>query len=797
MHERNRPVVFPVTVQGDSVGGGYTFTGIDGHEYQGKPSVGGKPQPGDRANAGLVSRHDRRMPFILGDARPVKEFSSANLLSRPYARAYWPQAEGQPELSNATFEATPQAVMTGRGTFVLIDTTSPPHQSYLPRGFVVWTDSGTAKYAFAHWSEQPDGWWIAVMVGDLFQTGLFEPGPVTLIEKFAISDVGGAIAQAGGLFGGGLDHGCLALHYRQADNSLILFGPLTHITGKLAAWHISLRTLFVKRSTTTKALIHASLGHDRILIGHWGSSAIASGAESDYYLGDQNLTLSKVLANGAVTLLSTIPATDLVSGNYLFGCTPNGRARGRWPWRTADKTFFVFASGCDKGAKVIGGTYPTGVYLRPTDDGTGTAEPTTGSSYNYVGTTTGTLCSINASGLVSQLFSDVVTAGSTSTNTDSLSWYDSLVTPTAQGWALTEGIVPTRQSTPVYMSWGPLLYTMPEQVLLHPLTLRNPYPHGTGPNDPFEWSPGGTTGCGVSVSSAGKVVFIRSVPFAELYYNNELSTGISITTTEYQGWINGGEVGDPPVPAELSFQWQIPARRSYYKTYLRVLAADNSAIVADLDISQYLEGMQDGPVVTLDPSSGLPVDNYRTYEARPILDQIWQYQMIEAQGSWAGQLDMVVLLRDWRDQLTGQPGQARPVLSLLGATTGSLRNTIELMPLDWHADSPSGPHYANCLVSRPQFKWGISSDVWPGTPWVDVYVQYKTKASIYDTLGTGDTTLRITSLRWTIDNQDLETPVITHEDFTGVTLPEQALDGLIYAAGSVLWQLGWQAILFS
>lgn len=780
-----------VTILGDSPGGGYSFQGLDGETYHGKPSLVGGHRPGARECVGFLSPGGRREPVILTGPDTPRGLPHAWLFSsKPWVRGLWTQAEGQPELSNGQFLMANAVDWSVVQQYVDFSTPGPPNSSYLHRGYVIWTADVGVLGALAHWVQDSGDWYLAITIGPVGHQA-----QTVLLDKYTIADVGGAISQGGVTYGGGLDHGCLGLHYSVAQDALILFGPLTHPDGRLRIYHCSLATGQVTRSVSPVPLIHASLGHTSILLGYWGSSAEATGAESDYYRGD-NLRLLKCDVAGRWKLASTISATSLANGNnYLHGCTPNGRARSRWPWRPSDQRFFVFVASGDRQAIPLEGDYHGAtVIMRPS-----TVTDFTAQRFD--------VCSIGPNGEIGRGLSGTITAsGQTSINYDSLDWLDSLRPGySSEGWALTDGVVPTvvtdlsNTSGPNAgkgISWGPLNNKLPEQIFLHPLTSRNPYPDSGVVSDVFEWSPGGTTCAGMSISEQGTLVLVRSEPQAELYQSLTLSNAIAFCLEDHTV-VTSFDTHDAG-KTYITPSWQMPARRSFYQTFLRTFQ-DGGGVQEDVDISQYFTGLLDGPVQSRDPDDGHLIDNYRAYEARPILDMVWQAQVLDSGPGYSQLVPLyhIALLRDWRTQLDSGPSEARPVLNLHDPESGELVVTIDLVDEDYHPAASDGPNYANWNYAvRPEFKWGLDPN---GYPFIDVFVHFRTRdtSNPIDTVGTDPTTCSITMIRWDADHPDLASPnLLPRVDIANYVIPEQSLDGLIYFDGKALLQRGVDAVRF-
>lgn len=143
------PALEPVTVIGPTPGGGYSFAGVDGNVYAGKPSVVGNHQPGDRLYAGFLDVKGRRDPFLLGGwADKVKRLP---LYLPRVLRGLWSQGQGSAALDNLTTIALPRWQQTEEALASAYDLFYSSNSS---RGLVVVDQEGQpARWAWLRWEE--------------------------------------------------------------------------------------------------------------------------------------------------------------------------------------------------------------------------------------------------------------------------------------------------------------------------------------------------------------------------------------------------------------------------------------------------------------------------------------------------------------------------------------------------------------------------------------------------------------------------------------------------------------------
>jgi hypothetical protein len=748
------------------------------------------------------------LPQILADHQSKKRSGFAEEESgggdfELFTRGIWTQAEGQPECSGSTLQAGSFGIDWGSVGFGgFISTEAVPNASYMHRGHVYWPAELGTYSAIACWTQVTETWHLACNVG-------YTGGARTTVTlgPYTIEDNGGLLSQGGDVYDGGTDHGGLGLHYSRSSNSLICTGPGTHPEGRLHVYHANLTTGGAAvRSTLPKMAIHASFGHRDILVGWWGGNG------SPTYYTDQDLKLLRFGADGEATLTASVAVSDLTPGNWIYPCHPSGtRARGRWPWRprtvegeVRDGHFAVVTRSAQEGTVTFGGGGDLEV-----NEGEYLPDPST--DYTVKTDQYCHLWTMLPSGTATLLRADHVDASSITVNTDSYAWYESVKpdypTPTLGheqqqlGWP-DDG--DTRIS--VYdaelggdrIVHGPLLDKLDAPAQVHPMLGANPYTRSDG-NAVFEWVPDATEQQPVgSYSAKGWHVVCKSLPQREKYGSAGFSAFFAylnpawpIWRDEYNAWIvtddgMGGHVGPGPGPEpehHIEERWRAPQARDYYRTYLLVHDA-NDGFVLEADISQELTGLRDGPV-TVDF-----VDHYRDYEARPILDQIYAAALF-GQVAGAGGLDRdgmqaVALVRDWREQDGSGPSEQRPVLQIRDhLADASLLLEVELQPnLDRYDEGNA--RYALVQVGRPVLRHDLADGGWP---FLEVYTQWRTRTSAEDIAGDPDThLLRVTSLVWDEGHATLPEAAVTHTDFPGLALSEQALEGLAMVGGTRLVQ---------
>jgi len=759
-----RPTAETMRVLGDSEGGGYTLEAYDGQLYHGKPSLVGKHRAGDVEMVGFLSPKSRREPLILTGWNKTTKRLPLLIGSVPaYLQGLWPQAEGLPQLGHTNadsgFFPPNWPGITGLNTEILIPL-SPPNTSYLYRGFVHWTINTGTGYAFSHWVPTGDGWSLAILLGTLYGPA----GDTLVLGQYDIEDHGGALSQGDSGYGGGTDHGGLALHYLRAANCLLQFGPLTHPTGRLDAYVINLNTGAVTKSVAPKLLIHTSVGHHDVLIGWWG------GDGSPSYYSDSDVKILRLIGD-RLQAKATVPATSLATGADLYACHPdNSRARGRWPWRPVtngegkvlEGEFALAAISATEGSVTFG----------PGDTIEGVPDPMT--VYPIMESTYLDLSWVSPSGAVARIYTNTVLASSASINYDSFSWFEGVVaypppdisvtTQLQLGWA-GEGDVRTFVSVAVSDEFpsgarvvhGPILNQAEHPHVLLPMSGRNTLTRSDG-NDVFEFSPPTPHQPTGAISSRGHLALCFAEPVYEIAGSSDFNSFFRYPTS-------------PGVYTEE--RWRLPKRRTYYRTWLVHVLPDG--FVVRVDISQNLTGLLDT----------YALETPREYEARPLLDQIWQCVPCDTANAEA--LQCVALLRDWRDQDTLGPSEARPVLQLRNYDSIDAAEAlrVELMPTDRFEDG--SPRFAKCLFGRPQLYHGVDPNLYP---WIDVVCQYRNRTSADDDIGDPDTQIcRVTQLRWDADHPTLADAVVGTLEVAGLGLPEQAVEGMGYILGTPVLQV--------
>lgn len=739
------------------------------------------------------------VPYEHEDGDPQRPFYTAGpttayapirpLVNLPaFARGLWTQAEGQPELAGSSLQADFVISWEGRtfGGYVYFD--PPPNASYLFRGHVYWPLPVGMGQAIACWLDVGGDWTLSLRI---YLNGV--PGTIHL-GKYVIVDHGGLLSQGGATYDGGTDHGGLALHYSRAVDALICFGPLTHPDGRMHVYHCSLAPgAQPVRSTLPKMAIHTSLGHRDVLIGWWGGSASPS------YYNDRNVHVLRFQDSGALQIKATLAISELTPGNWVYGCHPNGtRARGRWPWRptyvdgvSTEGRFAVAARSAQTGIVFFGGG------TVEVDNGVFLPDPTT--SYTIKTDQMLHLWMVSPNATRTLLFDNRADLSSVSINFESLAWYEgntsypSLTTGYEQlqlGWP-NDGDV----RISVYdaelggdrIVHGPLLRKLDAPHFVHPMLERNPKTRSDG-NEVFEWVPATLEQQPVGTYSAkGWHVLCYSVPQYEIFGSPYFNAFFAYFNTawrdwlaEYEAWGEGGSIGPaPPEPAHFfEERWRTPQMRVWYRTNLLVHNESDGA-VCNAEISQSLTGLRDGPVL----------GTYLDYAPRQVLDQIYQAALF---GQLPGNaidrdgMQAVAIVRDWRIQDDTGPSEPRPVLQLLDhLADGALISEHELSPSLDRFDEGNAK-FAKILVGAPVLRHGMDLSAWP---WIDVITQWRDRTSAEDIAGDPDThILRVTQLRWDDSHATLAEAVVTHTDFPGLALSEQALEGLAYAAGTPLVQ---------
>ena len=775
-----------------------------GTEFGPMPTVGGPLAPGERPIIAWQLPGSYRMPVAINPRPQAVRHKRTTL--KPFRRGLWTQAEGQPELAGSSL-ASDFTVPWDSVTFAgLIGFPAPPNGSYLGRGHVYWPLPVGTGSAIAYWIDVAGDWTLSLRV-DL-------NGSVATISlgKYVIEDHGGVLSQGGSTYDGGSDHGGLALHYCKAVDALICFGPLTHPSGRLHVYHCSLAPGAAPvLSTLPKIAIHTSVGHRDVLLGWWGGNASPS------FYSDRNLHVLRFQPSGQLKIKATIPVSSLTPGNWVYGCHPAGtRARGRWPWRptvvggeSKEGKFAIAARSAQTGYVTFGGS-PI-----PIEGGGVLPDPTT--SYAVTTDQTLHLWLMSPSGALQLLLDSHVERAGIYTNSSSFAWYEGN-TPYP---ALTTGYDQLQLGWPqdgevrlsVYDAdfggdrcvHGPLLRQLDAPHFLHPMLQRNPKTKSDA-NGVFEWVPTTLEQQPVGTFSAkGWHCCCYSTPQYEIYGSPYFNAFFAYSNPDwtawqaaYEAWLatddgHGGHVGPAPLEPNryLEERWRMPRLRTWFRTYLLVHNESDSA-VCNVDVSQYLTGLRDGPVsvITGTDEFGAPVyeDTYLDYEPRPILDQIYAAALFGQQpGSLADRTGMqaVALLRDWRVQDATGPSEPRPVLQIRDHTSGALVLEVETIPSLDRYDS-GNPAFAKLLMGAPVLRHGLDINGWP---WIDVISQWRDRTSAGDIVGDPDThVLRVTQLRWDDGHATLADAVVTQTDFAGVALSEQALEGLAYVAGTALAQ---------
>ena len=105
-----------VTIVGPTPGGGYTFAGLDGELYHGKPTIVGGHQPGDRPHVGFVSGARREPVIIEGWQSTVRRVHNRLLFPQTPSRStilYWSQSEASHLRNNCATESARLPSMSG------------------------------------------------------------------------------------------------------------------------------------------------------------------------------------------------------------------------------------------------------------------------------------------------------------------------------------------------------------------------------------------------------------------------------------------------------------------------------------------------------------------------------------------------------------------------------------------------------------------------------------------------------------------------------------------------------------
>lgn len=835
------------------------------------PVVGPPLEVGDQPVVAWTKPGEYRMPLAINTKpRPFKHQRSRTFTGQ------WTQAEGSPQMDlNSASQGKQPNWDWEAGPLSVFVTDIPPNGSYPGMGHVYWeTSSGKGMMAWGFWTLRSDGkWWLAVGVSEQFPAVDGDGKPrfssTYYLGKYDIPENGGQLAQGDDVWGGGVTHGSLSLHYNTTSNTLTVFGPLTDQQGRFHVYRIILGTGAVGKTTLTKPAIQASAAADALLIGHWSPTG------QDAY--PREVQLWRAIPGGTHTLKKTIPVEDLVAPADILdiiGNNPNnGRARGRYPYDPAKNCFYMWACSRSASVKALGSLRE---YLQPVGIVDGVERPdapghfcgTVVASdplvyeqtyYDFFEASRARLNAINATTGAITVIQDVsITAGETITNTESQTWFgervsgSSPVPLTDRGWTseIGEGSVSTAE---VY---NHLLLETPEPVLTFPLQARNDTIRE--PGFPFAWQPPQVLGINqgpgsVTISTEGKKTSVHAVPVPELYgsdglvYTAPYSTESSnadiaanndaeccalqawydyqdclasnpydngTNPTEYEAWNTACTAANAAAVTEcMDFEesgvfardvWHMSARRVIYRTRLQVWDEHDSLYV-DVDISRKYLGLRDYYSGT---------DEYRDYEEREILDQVWEAHFLDSIFG-----DMILVLRDIRDQIDSLTvSEARPVLEIR-SDAGELLAEVDCSPkvpqegsaypvlgafgqyyLDGVAVGESGDpvdgdpakFQSMNYLCTPTMRWGLVEGGFYG---VDVITAWDNSGGVATSGVEYAAWTRITKIRWNSTAWTDYTVTTKDKQYAGAPLTDIMLDGLAVLEGKPYIQFGPRTLL--